>query len=95
MKTRTTSREVRLASRPRGMPTAVNFALASVELKALQDRRDWMVRQREFEREFGGYFRGGKLKSIATMVEGIDQAVSAFIGLFSGKNIGKMVVKLA
>jgi hypothetical protein len=27
-------------------------------------------------------------------VVGIEQAVSAFIGLFEGKNIGKMVVKL-
>jgi NADPH-dependent curcumin reductase CurA len=29
------------------------------------------------------------------VVEGIDQAVGAFIGLFSGGNVGKMVVKLA
>jgi NADPH-dependent curcumin reductase CurA len=27
-------------------------------------------------------------------VAGIDQAVGAFLGLFAGKNIGKMVVKL-
>ena len=30
-----------------------------------------------------------------TVVQGIDQAVSAFIGLFEGKNTGKMVVELA
>jgi NADPH-dependent curcumin reductase CurA len=29
------------------------------------------------------------------MVEGIDHAVKAFIGLFAGENTGKMVVKLA
>jgi NADPH-dependent curcumin reductase CurA len=29
------------------------------------------------------------------VVEGIDHAVAAFIGLFEGKNVGKMVVKLA
>jgi NADPH-dependent curcumin reductase CurA len=28
-------------------------------------------------------------------VEGIDKAADAFIGLFQGQNIGKMVVKLA
>jgi NADPH-dependent curcumin reductase CurA len=28
------------------------------------------------------------------VVVGIDRAVSAFLGLFDGKNIGKMVVKL-
>jgi NADPH-dependent curcumin reductase CurA len=28
------------------------------------------------------------------VVEGIGQAVDAFLGLFEGKNLGKMVVKL-
>jgi NADPH-dependent curcumin reductase CurA len=28
------------------------------------------------------------------VVDGLDQAVGAFIGLFEGKNVGKMVVKL-
>ncbi len=49
----------------------------------------------EFEQEVGGYYLAGKLKNKETIVVGIDQAVEAFIGLFSGKNIGKMVVKLA
>ena len=57
--------------------------------------RDWLDRQSEFEKEVGGYFRGGKLKNKETVVDGIDQAVGAFIGLFAGKNVGKMVVKLA
>jgi NADPH-dependent curcumin reductase CurA len=56
---------------------------------------DWKDRQLEFEKEVGGYFQAGKLKNEETVVEGIDQAVGAFIGLFAGKNIGKMVVKLA
>lgn len=56
--------------------------------------RDWLDRQSEFEKEVGGYFRVGKLKNKETVVEGIDQAVGAFIGLFAGKNVGKMVVKL-
>jgi NADPH-dependent curcumin reductase CurA len=29
-----------------------------------------------------------------TIVSGIEQAVPAFIGLFAGKNMGKMVVNL-
>jgi hypothetical protein len=56
--------------------------------------RDWLDRQGEFEKEVGGYFRAGKVKHKETVVKGIDQAVGAFIGLFDGKNVGKMVVKL-
>jgi len=55
---------------------------------------DWLDRRGEFEKEVGGYFRVGKLKNKETVVEGIDKAVGAFIGLFEGKNVGKMVVKL-
>jgi len=57
--------------------------------------RDWLDRQGEFEKEAGGYFHAGKLKNKETVVEGISQAVGAFIGLFEGKNVGKMIVKLA
>lgn len=57
--------------------------------------RDWLDRQAEFEKEVSGYLRAGKLKNQETVVNGIDQAVRAFIGLFEGKNVGKMVVKLS
>lgn len=55
---------------------------------------DSLACQSGFEKEVGGYFREGKLKNKETVVVGIEQAVSAFIGLFAGKNIGKMMVKL-
>jgi NADPH-dependent curcumin reductase CurA len=32
---------------------------------------------------------------VETVAKGIDHAVDAFIGLFQGRNIGKMVVELA
>ena len=50
--------------------------------------------QEEFEKEMGGYLQSGKLKNHETVVEGLDEAVDAFIGLFKGNNLGKMVVKL-
>ncbi|WP_310487048.1 NADP-dependent oxidoreductase [Chamaesiphon sp. VAR_69_metabat_338] len=48
----------------------------------------------DFQREVGGYFQAGKLQNKETVVTGIDRAVDAFLGLFEGQNIGKMVVKL-
>ncbi len=77
------SREVRL----------VNVTTKRLTMKGLIVG-DSLDRQTEFEREVGGYFRAGKVKNKETLVEGIEQAVGAFIGLLQGKNIGKMVVKL-
>jgi NADPH-dependent curcumin reductase CurA len=56
--------------------------------------RDWLDRQGEFEKEVGGFIQSGKLKSKETVVEGLDQAADAFLGLFHGQNLGKMIVKL-
>ena len=56
---------------------------------------DWLDRRADFEKEVGGYFKAGKVKNKETVVKGIDQAVGAFLGLFQGQNIGKMVVELA
>jgi NADPH-dependent curcumin reductase CurA len=55
---------------------------------------DWLGCRGEFEQVVGEYYRSGKLKNKETVVVGIDKAVSAFLGLFTGENIGKMVVKL-
>jgi len=56
---------------------------------------DWLPRSGDFEREVGGRFRAGQVKNVETVVDGLDQAVDAFIGLFFGQNLGKMVVRLA
>src|ERR1035438_4675987 len=56
---------------------------------------DWLHRRAEFEAEVGGYIKAGKLKGKETIVRGIDNAVGAFLGLFDGGNLGKMVVQLA
>jgi NADPH-dependent curcumin reductase CurA len=55
---------------------------------------DWMSQQAAFDEEVGGYFKAGKLKNRETVVKGIDKAAGAFLGLFGGDNIGKMVVAL-
>ena len=57
--------------------------------------RDWLDHQDEFEKEVGVYLRTGKVKNMETVANGIDNAAEAFIGLFEGQNIGKMVVDLS
>ncbi|MCU1236093.1 MAG: NADP-dependent oxidoreductase [Candidatus Solibacter sp.] len=55
---------------------------------------DWLAERPAFEKEVGEYLRAGKLKHQETVVHGIEHAVDAFIGLFTGKNTGKMIVAL-
>jgi NADPH-dependent curcumin reductase CurA len=42
-----------------------------------------------------GWIKQGRMKYRTTIVQGIDQAPTALIGLFTGANTGKMVVQLA
>ena len=48
----------------------------------------------QFLSEMVPWIEQGKIKSRETVTEGLDNAVDAFLGLFSGSNFGKMVVKL-
>ena len=50
--------------------------------------------QAEFAAEVGGWIARGELQWQDTVMDGIESAPAAFIGLFEGKNTGKMVVKL-
>lgn len=49
----------------------------------------------EFEQQVAGWLRTGELVSKQTVVDGLEHAVDAFIGLLSGANVGKMLVRLA
>lgn len=48
-----------------------------------------------FQKDMVQWIESGELKWRETVYEGIDNAPKAFMGLFTGDNIGKMVVKLA
>lgn len=48
----------------------------------------------EFTAEMTRWIAEGRIKWRDTVVEGLDNAPNAFLGLFSGDNFGKMLVKL-
>jgi len=48
-----------------------------------------------FVSEVGGWLRDGRLHHRQTVVDGLENAPAAFIGLLQGQNTGKMVVRLA
>ncbi len=48
----------------------------------------------EFLAEMGPWVAAGKIRWEETLFEGLGKAPDAFIGLFSGANMGKMLVKV-
>lgn len=48
----------------------------------------------DFLRDMSGWIESGRIRARETVVEGLENAVDAFLALFSGDNFGKMVVKL-
>lgn len=52
-------------------------------------------RMPDFQRDMSGWLREGKVKNRETVVDGIEHAVDAFLGMMRGENTGKMVVRLA
>ena len=48
----------------------------------------------QFTREMLGWLAEGRIKSRDTVVEGLEAMPDAFLGLFSGANTGKMLVRL-
>jgi NADPH-dependent curcumin reductase CurA len=49
----------------------------------------------EFEKQVANWLRTGELLSRQTVVDGLENAVDAFLGLLSGANVGKMLVRLS
>src|SRR6516225_1571005 len=55
---------------------------------------DFAAKQDDFLREAGEWVRSGRLKYREDVVEGLENAPSAFLGLLQGRNFGKLLVKL-
>jgi len=48
----------------------------------------------EFEHRVAGWLRRRELRPKQTVVDGLDHAVDAFLGMLRGQNVGKMLVRL-
>lgn len=55
---------------------------------------DYFPRMPEFYRDMSGWLASGAVKSRETIVDGLENMPDAFLGLFKGENMGKMLVKL-
>ncbi|WP_414901310.1 NADP-dependent oxidoreductase [Sphingomonas flavalba] len=55
---------------------------------------DFLSEMPAFVQEMAGWVLAGKVTARTTVHDGLDSMVDAFLGLFSGANTGKMLVKL-
>ena len=80
-------------------PDQTPILMRSVLTKRLTFRgfivSDYASQYPDFLREVSGWIREGKLKYREDVVDGIENAVSAFQGLLKGKNFGKMLVRVS
>ena len=78
-------------------PTSLRFIMriiaARIQLKGFIVF-DFQSRMGEFYKDMGQLVAAGKVKAHETVAEGLESMPDAFRGLFSGQNVGKMLVKL-
>ena len=80
-----------------GQPTSLRFIMrviaARIALKGFIVF-DYFPRMAEFYAEMGPWVANGTVRSKETVVDGLEHMADAFRGLFSGANVGKMLVRL-
>ncbi|MBC9933350.1 NADP-dependent oxidoreductase [Chitinophaga qingshengii] len=75
---------------PRVQPTLIKFSVLMQGFTI----GNYAPRYGEGMQQLGEWIRAGKIKYAETVIEGFDQLPTALLGLFSGKNSGKMIVKV-
>jgi NADPH-dependent curcumin reductase len=56
---------------------------------------DFASKQADFLRDVGEWVRSGRIKYREDIVDGLENAPTAFLGLLQGKNFGKLLVRVA
>ncbi|HEX3424053.1 MAG TPA: NADP-dependent oxidoreductase [Sphingomicrobium sp.] len=78
-------------------PTSLKFAARIIAARIrLQGFLvfDYQQRMSEFYDDMGPWLRNGTVKARETLAEGLENTPEAFLGLFEGANVGKMLIRL-
>ncbi len=80
-------------------PDRVPAVMAAILVKRLMFRgfivTDYATQWPEFSREVSGWLREGRIKYREDVIEGIEDAPDALIGMLKGRNFGKLLVKVS
>ncbi len=80
-------------------PDRTPLLLCTILVKRLTMRgyivTDFDAQTDDFLRDVGGWVGAGKIKYREDIVEGLENAPEAFIGLLQGKNFGKLLIEVA
>ncbi|MBB4369121.1 hypothetical protein GGD63_001909 [Bradyrhizobium sp. cir1] len=82
------------ASQPMGVRNLLMAVTRSLRLQGFVIL-NYVNLQSAFAKDLAAWHAVGKIKWRQTVFHGVEQAPHAFLGLFSGENIGKMLVKLS
>ena len=80
-----------------GVPTQLRFAARIIGMRMRIQGfivSDYMARAGEFYNDMGGWLQSGQLVREETVHEGLAAMPDAFLGLFTGGNKGKMLVRV-
>jgi hypothetical protein len=80
-----------------GEPPAFRYIMRVIAARIMMKGfiyTDYLPEMGDFYRDMGGWVASGKVKSRETVRDGIEATPEAFLDLFRGANMGKMLVRL-
>ncbi|KAF7840172.1 2-alkenal reductase (NADP(+)-dependent) [Senna tora] len=81
-------------SKPKGIHNLFSLISKRIKMEGFL-QSDYLHLYPRFLEDVIGYYKQGKIVYVEDMNEGLDSAPAAFVGLFSGKNVGKQVIRVA
>ncbi|KAK9292582.1 hypothetical protein L1049_020556 [Liquidambar formosana] len=81
-------------SKPQGIHNLFNLITKRIKMQGFL-QSDFLHLFPQFLEHVISYYKQGKIVYIEDMNEGLESAPAAFVGLFSGKNVGKQVICVA
>ncbi|KAI4368263.1 hypothetical protein MLD38_016839 [Melastoma candidum] len=79
---------------PIGIHNLYNLVFKRINMKGFV-QSDYAHLMPQFLEEMTAYYEQGKIKYVEDVRHGLENAAAAFVGLFSGRNVGKQVISVS